>query len=143
MSSSSDARLKTNLTEVSGPQALRILSGITCQTYDAFGERRLGLIADEVKESIRELAIGSVVGSKTVTHEGSPGEYLTLQYERLVPLLVNNINQLSRRIAEIKSGKKRKMGNLANVCETANPISVISHAAQNMCKYYDVCTDQL
>ena len=79
-----------------------MLSGISCQTYDAFDERRLGLIADEVQASVEELAIDNVVGSKTVSKgEGDPPqEYLTLQYERLVPLLIASVNDLSRQVKE-------------------------------------------
>ena len=103
VSSSSDARLKTELSEVSGTQALRILPMITCQTFNAFEERRLGLIADEVQAHIEELAIDNVVGSKVASKgEGEPPhEYLTLQYERPVPLLIASVNELSQRANEL------------------------------------------
>ena len=105
VSSSSDRRLKSDFSEVSGSQALRVLSGISCQTYTAFEERRLGLVAQQVQESIEELAIDNVVGSKTLSpSEGEPAQdYLTLQYERLVPLLIASVNSLSQRINYLES----------------------------------------
>ena len=108
VASSSDRRLKSNLTEVSGTQALRVLSGISCQTYDAFEEHRLGLIADEVQTSVEELAIDYIVGS-TILSKGEgepPREYLTLQYERLVPLLIASVNSLSQRVKYLESKYK-------------------------------------
>ena len=105
VSSSSDIRLKSNLSEVSGSQALRVLSGISCQTYDAFEERRLGLVANEVDSCIQELAVDNIIGSKTSSRsDGEPAQdYLTLQYERLVPLLIASVNSLSQRIKYLES----------------------------------------
>ena len=84
---------------------MRVLSGISCQTYTAFEERRLGLIAQQVQESIEELAIDNVIGSKTLSpSQGEPAQdYLTLQYERLVPLLIASVNSLSQRIKYLES----------------------------------------
>ena len=64
----SDARLKTEVTPVSGDQALSILSQCRAYTYEREDleerPRRLGLIADEVEEAIDQLAIDNVIGSK-------------------------------------------------------------------------------
>ena len=53
-SSLSDARLKTNLTEVTPEQCLNTLSQIKPTTYDRndLGERRLGLLANEREEAL-------------------------------------------------------------------------------------------
>jgi len=105
VSSSSDIRLKSDFSPVSGSQALRVLSGISCQTYNAFEERRLGLVAQQVQESIEELAIDNVVGIKSLSpSQGEPAQdFLTLQYERLVPLLIARVNDLSQRIKYLES----------------------------------------
>ena len=60
----SDARLKTEVTSVSGAQALSVLSQIQGCTYERadLNQRRLGLIADVVEEAIDQLAIDNVVG---------------------------------------------------------------------------------
>ena len=60
----SGARPKTEVTNVSGDQALSVLSQIQGCTYERTGlqERRLGLIADEVEDAIEQLANDNVVG---------------------------------------------------------------------------------
>ena len=66
----SDARLKEEVTSVSGAQALSVLSSIQGCTYERpdLQQRRLGLIADEVEDAIDQLAVDNVVGSKW--HQG-------------------------------------------------------------------------
>ena len=96
----SDVRLKRHLDPVSGDQALSILAQIQAYTYERedLQERRLGLIAQEVEEAVGELAIDNVTGTKW--HLGE--EYKTLQYDRLVPLLVNAVNRLSQQVKDLQ-----------------------------------------
>ena len=86
---------------MSGDQALEVLSLITACTYERedMDQRRLGLIADEVEEAIEQLAIDNVVGTKWHNND----EYKTLQYDRLVPLLVNAVNQLNKPVKDLQS----------------------------------------
>ena len=86
---------------MSGAQALSVLSQIQAFTYDRpdLQERRLGLIADEVEEAIEQLAIDNVTGARW--HEGQ--SYKTLDYSRLVPLLVSGMNTLSAKIKDLES----------------------------------------
>ena len=111
----SDARLKTDLTEVTGEQALSVLSNIQGQTYwrEDLEERRLGLIADQCESALSELAIDNVLGSKLVGEE----QYTTLDYSRLVSLLIPACNALSAQVTtlaarvqelEMTTTKKRK-----------------------------------
>ena len=97
----SDARLKKEITHVSGTQALSVLSQIQGCTYerDDLDQRRLGLIADEVEECIAELAIDNVVGSKWHNDD----EYKTLDYARLVALLIPAVNALSARVKDLET----------------------------------------
>ena len=97
----SDARLKTEVTHVSGTQALDVLTQIQGCTYERedLQQRRLGLIADEVEDAIQQLAIDNVVGSKW--HNGD--EHKTLDYSRLVALLVPAVNTLSARLREMEA----------------------------------------
>ena len=97
----SDARLKTEVTSVSGAQALSVLSQIQGCTYvrEDLDQRRLGLIADVVEEAIDQLAIDNVVGSKW--HQGE--DYKTLDYARLVALLIPAVNTLSARVKDLES----------------------------------------
>ena len=62
-----------------------------------WAKRRLGLIGDEVEEAVEQLAIDNVVGTKWHNND----EYKTLQYDRLVPLLVNAVNQLNKQVKDL------------------------------------------
>ena len=98
----SDARLKKEVTPISGDQALSVLSQIQGCTYnreDLNNERRLGLIADEVESAIQPLEIENVPSSKFYNNE----EYKTLDYSRLVSLLIPTVNALSARVSELEA----------------------------------------
>ena len=97
----SDERLKSERTDISGQQAQNILKQIKSYTYerDDIGERRLGCIADEVESAIEQLAIDNVVSSKW--HKDD--QYETLDYSRLVSLLIPAINTLSKRVEDLES----------------------------------------
>ena len=74
---------------------------IKSYTYERedIGERRMGCIADEVALAIEELAIDNVVSSKW--HKDD--QYKTLDYSRLVSLLIPAINTLSKRVEDLES----------------------------------------
>ena len=97
----SDRRLKEEITPISPTQALSILSQIQGCTYERedLDQRRLGLIADEVELSIEELAIDNVVSSKWHNDD----QYKTLDYSRLVSLLIPAVNKMSQEIQDLKS----------------------------------------
>ena len=97
----SDGRLKTERTELSGQQAQNVLNQIKSYTYerDDIGERRLGLIADEVQSAIDQLAVDNVISSKW--HKDD--QYKTLDYSRLVSLLIPAVNKLAQEVKDLKS----------------------------------------
>ena len=98
----SDARLKKEVTPISGDQALSVLNQIQGCTYnreDLNNERRLGLIADEVESAIQPLKIENVPSNKFYNNE----EYKTLDYSRLVSLLIPAVNALSARVSELEA----------------------------------------
>ena len=101
----SDARLNSEIIPVSGEQALGVLSQIQGCTYERIDmeQRRLGLIADGVEEAIEELAVDNVIGQKW--HEGE--EYKSLDYNRLVALLIPAVNSLSARVREMEAKVKQ------------------------------------
>ena len=101
VNSLSDSRLKEEVTSVSGDQALNVLSQIQGCTYERpdLNERRLGLIADEVESAIEELAIDNV----TSTRWHRDGQYKTLDYSRLVSLLIPAVNKMAQEIQDLKS----------------------------------------
>ena len=90
---------------MTGAQSLDILSKIPAVTYTRTdtGERRLGFIADVVEDATSDLGISNVTGSTY----NAPGElpygvYKTLDYARLVPLLVSSINTLAASVQELQ-----------------------------------------
>ena len=97
----SDKRLKEEIDPVSGTQALDVLSQIQGCTYERedLGQRRLGLIADEVEAAIAQLAIDNVIDSKWHNDD----EYKTLDYSRLVALLIPAVNHLSQQVKDLQS----------------------------------------
>ena len=97
----SDTRLKSERTEISGQQAQNVLNQIKSYTYDRdeLDQRRVGLIADEVGSAIGQLAIDNVIGSKW----HNDGQYKTLDYSRLVSLLIPAVNTLANRVEYLES----------------------------------------
>ena len=100
-SSLSDGRLKTERTVVSGQQAQSALSQIEAYTYERvdIGERRLGLIADVVESACEQLGVDNVVSSKFYKDD----QYKTLDYSRLVSLLIPAVNALAQRVEDLES----------------------------------------
>lgn len=103
----SDARLKHIHSRIWNPlDKINLLSGIYYSRNDAaphLGDindkrRRVGLVAQDVQAVLPE-AVGYVKDS-----EGNDTEYLTVQYERIVPLLVEAIKELSLQVEALKSG---------------------------------------
>ena len=88
------------MTPVSGDQTLSVSQNQGC-TYARPGlqQWRLGLIADEVEEAIDQLAIDRVVSSKW---HGN-GERKTLDYNRLVALIIPAVNRLSPQVKDLRS----------------------------------------
>ena len=99
IASLSDSRLKREVTPISNEQALDVLSQIKGCTYERedLGQRRVGLIADDVEEAIEQLACGNVVSSKWHIDD----QYTTLDYGRLVALLIPVANGLIERVKEL------------------------------------------
>ena len=84
----SDGRLKTARTQVPGERALDMCSIINCYCYDRedLNQRRVGCIADEVREVMTSALpeVQNVTGSTMHKPGDSPyQEYLTLDYSRL------------------------------------------------------------
>ena len=96
-----DSRL--NELTLQGEQALRVLSNIQGQTYwrEDLSQRRLGLIADEVEDAISGLGIDNVCSSRQATFNGVGDQYKTLDYSRLVSLLIPACNALSAQVTTL------------------------------------------
>ena len=96
----SDQRLKSERTPVSGDQALSVLNQIQAYTYDRedLDQRRLGLFAQNVEEAIGQIAVDNVVSSKW--HQDD--HYKTLDYSRLVSLLIPAVNRLRQQVKDLE-----------------------------------------
>ena len=111
ISNTSDARLKTNIENI--PNALdkvMSLNGVTYNwnenTPDDFDKEKaeVGLIAQEVQAVLPEI-IHSAPFDRDPENDGksiSGEDYITLQYERVVPLLVEAIKELKEEINTLK-----------------------------------------
>ena len=97
--------------EVTPEQCLNTLRPIKPQTYDRddVGERRLGLVADQCEEALEKagIQVDNVLGQRHWQVDGKTDIYKTLQYDRLVPLLIGAVNTLSARVEQLET-KKRK-----------------------------------
>ena len=101
----SGGRIKIERQEVPGAQSLNMLGNIQAMTYTRTdtGERRLGHIADQVESALSELEVSNVTGATNYAPGELPyGVYKTLDYARLVPLLISSINTLAARVQELE-----------------------------------------
>ena len=86
---------------MSGVQALDVLDQIQGCTYERadLDQRRLGLLADQVEEACIGLGVDNITSSKW--HRD--GQYKTLDYSRLVSLLIPAVNALAQRVEDLES----------------------------------------
>ena len=109
-SSLSDSRLKHNQQPVPVEKLKNIFAGIEAMEYDFQppgatldgqplpAERRIGLIADDVKAAVSGEGWTNILGSKPVHNE----DYLTLDYSRLVCVLWGAVKDLTARVAALE-----------------------------------------
>ena len=99
----SDDRLKTNKVEISNAlDKVCSLNGFTYTLNDLAGtfgydvtERHAGVSAQEVEKVLPEV----------ITSAGIDDEYMSVKYDKLVPLLIEAIKDLKAEIDELKSNK--------------------------------------
>lgn len=107
----SDRRLKTNVKPIDGALTkVQSLNGITYTPNElaaSFGyditSKIVGLFADEVEavlpEAVRPAPFDQDRNGKSISGEN----YKTIQYEKLVPLLIEAVKELSAEVAELKT----------------------------------------
>ena len=93
----SDARLKENITEIGGLDALERLSYIKSVTFDwidpALDQReRLGVLAQDVLQAFPQL-----VSTSSINFMGTEGEYYLVNSADLTSPLISAVNELNRR----------------------------------------------
>jgi hypothetical protein len=102
----SDERLKTDITVVENAlEKIKSIRGVEF-TYINDGKRSAGVIAQEVEkvlpQAVREKALPLQMGVEDET------EYKVLQYDQLHALLIEAIKELSNEIEELKRGSITK-----------------------------------
>jgi len=103
----SDARLKTNVNTIN--DALSIVGKLRGVSFDwkESGKRSIGVIAQEVEEVLPELVLTQQVTDGEV--EGNPNpetkEIKSVDYGKIVGVLINAINELKAEVDELKGGK--------------------------------------
>jgi hypothetical protein len=118
----SDGRLKTNIVKIDSPlEKISKINGVYFNWNETAKElnekdtnvREVGFIAQEVKEVLPEIvkrAAFDTIMDESITDRvefksKSGEEYLTIQYEKIVPLLVEAIKELKNEIEELKKNK--------------------------------------
>jgi len=107
----SDARLKENITPI--PDALakvNTLSGVTYNSNDlaeSYGytdrSQQVGVIAQEVKAVLPQVIKPAPFDTDSEGNSKSGENYMTVQYEKLVPLLIEAIKELTAKVNDLES----------------------------------------
>ena len=98
----SDARLKTDVNTINN--ALGICGKLRGVSYKwiANGKPSIGVIAQEVEEILPEVVLTNVT---TDPNTGKTTEVKSVDYGKIVGVLINAINELKAEIEELKGGK--------------------------------------
>ena len=108
----SDKRLKTNIKPIENPlDKVKLLNGFTYNwndkaktlaNYDT-EESLVGVFAQEIQEVLPEAVKLAPFDNDTTGNSISGENYLTVQYEKIVPLLIEAIKDQQKQIDELKS----------------------------------------
>ena len=118
----SDKRLKTNIKNIDSPlEKISKINGVYFNWNEKAKEladkdteiREIGFIAQEVNEILPEIVkpapfdieMDESITDKVVYKSKTGEDYLTIQYEKIVPLLVECIKELKAEIEELKKNK--------------------------------------
>jgi hypothetical protein len=115
VANTSDKRLKTKIVNIDSPlEKISKINGVYFNWNETAKEltgkdteqREVGFIAQEVQSILPEIVKQAPFDTIEHTNESKSGEnYLTIQYEKIVPLLVECIKELKLEIEELKKNK--------------------------------------
>lgn len=115
VANTSDKRLKTKIVNIDSPlEKISKINGVYFNWNETAKEltgkdteqREVGFIAQEVQSILPEIVKKAPFDTIEHTNESKSGEnYLTIQYEKIVPLLVECIKELKLEIEELKKNK--------------------------------------
>ena len=74
-------------------------------------ERKIGLIAQELEEALPEVVSGAPFNINKHGHSISGEKYLTVKYERVVPLLIEALKEQKKQIENLKIKIGNRNGN--------------------------------
>jgi hypothetical protein len=96
----SDERLKTDIVKIDGAlDKVAQLNGYTF-TYTADGKKSAGVIAQEVQKVLPSAIVESKLPLKMGDDDET--EYMTVQYDQLMGLLIEAVKELKAEVAELK-----------------------------------------
>ena len=96
----SDERLKTDIVKIDGAlDKVAQLNGYTF-TYTADGKKSAGVIAQEVQKVLPSAIVESTLPLKMGDDDET--EYMTVQYDQLMGLMIEAIKELKAEVAELK-----------------------------------------
>ena len=108
-SSFSDERIKDKVVELEPSNCLNFCNSLTPSLYlqTLSNEVRSGLIAQEVAEACQAHSLPEepILDKKLASMDGINEELLPLRYERLVPMLLGAVKQLTTRIEQLESSQ--------------------------------------
>lgn len=112
----SDERLKENINQIVGALSkVKQLRGVTFNANSVAAEygydtsvEQVGVIAQDVKKVLPQIVVPAPFDRKEedgVEVSASGKDYMTVQYEKLVPLLIEAIKELSAEVESLKGSK--------------------------------------
>ena len=106
-SSLSDERIKDNVSSLDPSNCLSFCNSLQQSLYlqTLANEPRTGLIAQEVQSALTSHNIpeAPVLDSKMANVDGENQELMSMRYERLVPMLLGAVKELTNRISQLES----------------------------------------
>jgi hypothetical protein len=127
----SDARLKRDIHEIGGADALAQLSKMSGVTYywadpKLDQKQRVGVLAQSVLKAYPQL-----VGTVKIKFRGRSGNYYTVDYAGLTAPLISAVNELNRRVNSLKAvgsnanSERVKDARLAPAAAATNPTTLL------------------
>jgi len=114
VANSSDIRLKTNIRKIDSPlERIEKINGVFFN-WNEFAVKEVnkkaeieevGLIAQEVQEVLPQIVKKAPFDTNEDGDSKSGENYLTIQYEKIVPLLLEGIKELKKEIEELKKNR--------------------------------------
>ena len=109
-SSFSDGRIKDNQVSIEPSNCLSFSNSLTPSIYlqTMSNEVRSGLIAQEVAAACQTHSLPEepILDKKWAALDGANEELLALRYERLVPMLLGAVKELTSRVTQLESSQQ-------------------------------------